>query len=63
MIIEIIFAILMGGILGYIIFRFKSISEKKKLYQNIPEKIKKQDKVFFEQGKEVKIGDKNSNEK
>lgn len=57
MIAEIIFALIMGALLGYIIYKFKSIFEKRKLHKNIGKKIEKQDKIFFQDGKKVEIFD------
>ena len=52
---EIIFSLFMFCMLWFVIFKFKLMYDKKKKLKNIPEKIEKQNKRFFSDGKEVNL--------
>lgn len=55
---ELILTAISGGTIGYLISYFKKKYEDKKILKNIPEKIEKQNKKFFADGKELSIYDK-----
>ena len=53
MIAELILTAIIGAIIGWLIYHFKQMYDIKKMMTNIPEKIKKQDKVFYADGKKL----------
>lgn len=55
MIALIIFSLICFVIMWFVIFKVILIYQKKSLFKNIPDKLEKQDKKFFNDGKEVNI--------
>ena len=53
MIALILFSIICFVIIWFIVFKVILIYQKRNLFKNIPEKLEKQDKRFFNDGKEV----------
>jgi len=52
---EIILALIGGVIMGYLIFKIKSMIQNYIILRNIPEKIEKQKKIFIYNGKVIKL--------
>jgi hypothetical protein len=55
MILELLFAIPIFILIWFIIFKVKLKYDKAKLLKDLPEKIRKQDKKFYSDGKEIDL--------
>lgn len=55
---ELILTGIVGATIGYLISKFKTIRENRKMLSNLEEKVKNQKEIFYADGKELSIYEK-----